>query len=108
MYFKATPKVRRVRYIRPKSTVKVMRSLFRELKLFILIQIFDSSLDWTTDRKIDSRNDEAMKKIRRGPSARVFDEQLSWSAKPKIDSHNEDALDTHHRFTRSLVKYTYI
>ncbi|CAF4985890.1 unnamed protein product, partial [Rotaria socialis] len=68
---------RRVRYVRPKSTVK----------------IFQRKVDWSANPKIDARNDDAMEKILNTPKKKIYEEKLSWSGKPKIDTHNEEVVE---------------
>ncbi|CAF3937678.1 unnamed protein product, partial [Rotaria magnacalcarata] len=69
---------RRVRYVRPKSKVK----------------IFQRKVDWSANSKVDARNDDAMEKILSAPKKKIYDEKPSWSVKSKIDTHNEEVVET--------------
>ncbi|CAM2724315.1 unnamed protein product [Rotaria socialis] len=71
------PQRRRVRYTPQKSTFK----------------IFQEKVDWFAEPKIKSRNDEAIRKIRRAPKTKIFGQKLSWCAESKINTHNEEAVE---------------
>ncbi|CAF1461428.1 unnamed protein product [Rotaria sp. Silwood1] len=83
------PTSRRVRYVRPKSTVK----------------IFQEKVDWNANPKIDARNDEAMEKILNAPKKKIYHEKPTWSGKPKIDSHNEEIVENILRAPKPEIFY---
>jgi hypothetical protein len=67
--------------------------------LIFLLQIFEEKVDWYASPRIDTHNEELIKRINNTPTNKIFREKLDWRVKPRIDSHNEEIVKNSHRST---------